>query len=359
MKLIQFMLHALNAVCEREHLYTLDLSLPANTRITDREYHQQAREQEKLDMKNADMLAEGLSPRNLRYANAKEKIRNAVGRAKTEQEFLSIMKDGGVSVRSRRSVYTFELPDRKRGIRGRSLGYAYEREAILERIAGKFVNREAVPPEYAALPRIFLIHSDLRLVVDLQNCVKAQQSRAYARKVQISNLQEMARTVAFIQEQGIDTLGTLEANYETAQENYHAASSALRETGAQLAEVNEQIHHMGAYLSGKNVYQEFLHAKDKAALRAVHRGEIANYEKAARFLKEKFAGAAFPSMKALKAQKVELVRQRSQEKELLRQSGAEHRQMEIIWTNIGEILGREQIHTDRPALAQHAGRTFP
>lgn len=150
---------------------------------------------------------------------------------------MSIMKDGGVSVRSRRGVYTFDLPGRKRGIRGRSLGYAYEREAILERIAGNFVDRETVPPEYAALPRFFLIHSDLRLVVDLQNCVKARQSRAYARKIQISNPQEMARTVAFIQEQGIDTLDALNTDYEATQARYSAAPLALRETGAQLAEV--------------------------------------------------------------------------------------------------------------------------
>ena len=55
------------------------------------------------------------------------------------------MKDGGVSVRSRRGVYTFDLPGRKRGIRGRSLGYAYEREAILERIAGNFVDLPRFP----------------------------------------------------------------------------------------------------------------------------------------------------------------------------------------------------------------------
>ena len=354
-KSIQYMLHALNAICEREHLYTLDLSLPANTRITDREYHQQMREQEKLDMKNADMLADGLSPRNLRYANTKEKIRSAidsaVGRAKTEQEFLSIMKESGINVRSRRGVYTFELPGRKRGVRGRSLGYAYEREAILERIAGKFVNREAVPPEYAALPRIFLIHSDLRLVVDLQNCVKAQQSRAYARKVQISNLQEMARTVAFIQEQGIDTLDALNANYEATQARYRAASAALQETGAQLAEVNEQIHHMGVYLSGKKTYQAFLHAKDKAAFRATHSGEISDYEKAARFLKETFEDAAFPSMKTLKAQKAALCKQKSRQKEMLRQSREEHRHIEIVRTNVGKILEPAQIRSGRSALS--------
>ena len=207
-----------------------------------------------------------------------------------------------------------------------------------------------MPPEFAALPRVFLIHSDLRLVVDLQNCVKARQSRAYARKVRISNLQEMART-AFVQEQGIATLDALDANYEATQENYRAASSALRETGAQLTAVNAQIHHMGLYLSGKKTYQEFLHAKDKAAFRATHSGEIADYEKAARFLKEKFAGVDFPSMKALKAQKAALCKQKSRQKEMLRQSREKRRKIEIVRTNVEKILEPEQIRTGRSALS--------
>mgnify|MGYP006917985695 CR=1 FL=1 len=40
------------------------------------------------------------------------------------------------------------------------------------------------------------IKSDLHLVTDLQNCVKAQQNAAYARKVKLSNLKEMAKTVS-------------------------------------------------------------------------------------------------------------------------------------------------------------------
>ena len=88
-KSIPYMLHALNDICERDHLYTLDLSLPTDTRVTDREYHQRAREQEKLDMANADMLADGLSSRLLLYVSAKEKFRNAldsaVGRVNTEE----------------------------------------------------------------------------------------------------------------------------------------------------------------------------------------------------------------------------------------------------------------------------------
>ena len=50
---------------------------------------------------------------------------------------------------------------------------------------------------------ILFIRSELRLVTDLQTNIKAQMSAAYARKVKISNLKEMARTVVFIQDLGI------------------------------------------------------------------------------------------------------------------------------------------------------------
>ena len=42
------------------------------------------------------------------------------------------------------------------------------------------------------------IKSNLRLVVNLQDCVKAQQNYAYAQKVKISNLQQMAQTVLYV-----------------------------------------------------------------------------------------------------------------------------------------------------------------
>ena len=60
--------------------------------------------------------------------------------------------------------------------------------------------------DYHADPiAILYIRSHLRLVTDLQNCIKAKQSAAYAQKVKVTNLKEMARTVVFIQENGFDT----------------------------------------------------------------------------------------------------------------------------------------------------------
>ena len=57
---------------------------------------------------------------------------------------------------------------------------------------------------------ILFVRSHLRLVVDLQTNIKAQQRAAYARKVKLSNLKEMARTVVYIQEHGYDTVDDLQ-----------------------------------------------------------------------------------------------------------------------------------------------------
>lgn len=52
--------------------------------------------------------------------------------------------------------------------------------------------------------------SGLRLVTDLQHCIKSQQSKAYAGKVKLTNLQTMAKTLSYIQEHGYDTMEDVE-----------------------------------------------------------------------------------------------------------------------------------------------------
>ena len=90
-------------------------------------------------------------------------------------------------------------------------------------------------PDYHADPiAILFIRSDLRLVVDLQNCIKAQQSRAYAQKVKISNLQQMAKTVAYIQENGFDTRENLQTTYDSITLQMHDARQKTKDTETQI-----------------------------------------------------------------------------------------------------------------------------
>ena len=81
---------------------------------------------------------------------------------------------------------------------------------------------------------IFTTRTRLRLVVDLQENVKAQENLAYALKVKISNLQKMAETLVWVQENNINDLTELNDLCKTAQSNAQAAYERLSQAEDEL-----------------------------------------------------------------------------------------------------------------------------
>ena len=346
--LLKDMQQRLNELCEREHLRTADFSLPTERKVSDREYRAAMRGQAALDEINEKVIAMGLHPRRTKYKTIKNEIRNAidasVSETSRESDFLFYMKERyNVEVKVSRGRWSYIHQDRAKPIRDRSIGRGYERENVLKRLKGFRDMPPVVPPEYAALPKIFLIHSELRLVTDLQTCVKAQQSWAYARRVMISNLQEMARTVNWIQEQGIGTREELEQRYHVADEQASALRNRCAELNTALRETNERIQLLGRYLSNKTIYGQFLKAEDKPTFRHDHAEQIIEYEEAVRKLKELYP-ESFPTMKALKSQKTALMKEHREAMTQLKASEKEWRALRIATSNVEAML-------DQPARA--------
>jgi len=73
------------------------------------------------------------------------------------------------------------------------------------------------------------------------SCIKAQQSGAYAQKVKLTNLKQMAQTVAYIQEHGYDSLDDFHVELNQASDQTSAPRKSLKDTEQQLKDVNEQI----------------------------------------------------------------------------------------------------------------------
>ena len=290
----------------------------------------------------------GMPPRRTEYETIKEKIRAAVDSAinetSNEVDFLYVLRERyHVEVKVSRGRWSYIHGDRAKPIRDRSIGGAYDRESVVKRIQGYREIPDVVSPEFESLPKIFLFHSELRLVTDLQDCVKAQQSWAYSRKVIISNLQEMARTVAWIQEQGIETREELTQRYHDAQEQLAAFQNRCTELNIELQAINEEKTLLGCYLANKKVYGEFLKVEDKAAFRHEHTEQIDGYEDAVRRLKEIYPNH-FPTMKALKEQKAGLVKERNVVNAQLKNSSKRAKELETASYNVDEILGnRPQI----------------
>lgn len=336
-------------ICQREGLYQVDLLSPAAEKITQQEYHAQRRGQLNLDMANMEIMAEGIAPMKTKFETNKEKIRNAINdiaeRAKSFEEFQRLLKaEYGIQVKDHRGRFSYLTSDRQKYISARKLGSHYDREYLLQLFEENALAAEQNQAQWAQDDpiTILFIKSDLRLVVDLQNCIKAQQSRAYAQKVKISNLQQMAKTVAYIQEHGYDTQKKLQDTTDTIQSKMAKARSDAKLTEAKLKKVNEQIHYLGQYLSTKSVYADFLKSTNKKDFRQNHADEIAKYEEALQFLKQNSPDGKLPTMKDLRSEKELLVQQKSAQYETYQYFRDYHRELQTVCENVNHILDASQ-----------------
>ena len=346
-------------LCHREQLHQVDLLSPAERKVTDREYHAQRRGQKKLDTLNREMTAGGITPRKTKFETQKDFLRNAIeeaaASARSLEEFQKQLLDNyHISLKISRGRFSYLHPERGKYITGRNLGTRYEKEYLLSVWEKNSKCHQNLSPEPDTsdkpsafanqndLPAFVFIKSELRLVIDLQNCAKAQANSSYARKVRLSNLQQMAKTVAYIQEHGYDTEDDLKAAFDEAQAQTTEMRKTLRSTEKKLREVNEQIHYTGQYLANKSVYREFLTCKNKKKFQLEHQTEITLYEAARKILKEHSEDGKLPSMKLLKAEKEKLAARKSSQYEAYRNLREYEKELHIVQTNIDTFLGKDR-----------------
>ena len=352
-------------ICRREHLHQVDLLAPSDKKITDREYHAGRRGQKKLDERNRQLRADGLMPRKTVFQTQKDFLRSAIEDAAavscSQEDFKTLLLEKyNVRLKVSRGRFSYLHPERNKYITGRMLGTHYEednlRELFKENAEREKNKKKTVDVEKCNIESekavtspsnllqeeavsVLFIKSDLRLVVDLQACVKAQQNAAYANKVKLSNLKEMAKTVAYIQEHGYDTRDSLEDSFSEIKSHASSSRKDLKSVEDNLRKVNEQIHYTGQYLANKPVYQKFVKAKNKGQFQQEHPTEIALYEAARKFLKEQSADGKLPSMKLLKAEKEKLLQQKKDAQKTYHYYQDYQKELNTVCSNVDKILG--------------------
>lgn len=312
------------------------------------------------------MKEDGITPKETRYQTEKQFLRDAIddaaGIARSPEEFSKILdKKYHIIFKISRNRYSYLHPGRKKNITGRNLGTRYTEDFLLKafeentkshREPKEEILEQQTPNTSTDLPTVpfsdtsvipapfIFIKSDLRLVIDLQTCIKAQQSEAYAQKVKLTNLKQMAQTVAYIQEHGYDSLDDFHATLDQASNQTSASRRFLKDTEQHLKDVNEQIHFTGQYLAYKNVYADYRKSRNKQKFSEEHRAELSLYDTALRTLKAKSGGNKLPSMKALYAEKDRLIELRDKQREVFSSHRDYERELRTVAANVDMILGK-------------------
>ena len=360
---MEFFKQSTMEICQREHLYQVDLLSPAKVRITDREYWAQRRGQKALDDENKEKLAAGIQPVKTKYETDKMILRRQISSVMMDshdmEEFRKkLLEQYGIEVGESRGKISYLTPDRSKPIRGRKLGTDFEKDFLenffrlkrddrehSEHEKDAAQNEQSQDRQVSSQPH-FRPQPSIRLIVDIQACVKAQENKYYAQKVKVGNLQQAAKTVAFLQENGIGTREDLSALLSATKDDQQSKHDQLLSVEARLKTVNQMIRLTGQYYANKAVYSEFLKSKNKAAFRSEHESEIVLYETARKELRTLSNGEKLPTLKMLREEKVRLTQEKNTLYEDYSLARSKYRELQTIEANVQSILQNKDLSAE-------------
>lgn len=242
------------------------------------------------------------------------------------EELLSRLQGLGYEIKPGKYV-SCRAPGQERFTRLKTLGADYTEEAIRERIEGRRTRTAKAPKA----------ERSVSLLIDIENSIKAAQSRGYEQWAKIHNLKQAAKTLNFLTEHQISRYEDLTAKITEIQTESDKAGDALKEVEKRLADMAVLIKNVSTFQKTKPTYDTYRKARNKERYRAAHEGTVILHEAAAKALKT--AGISkLPKLAALQAEYEKL----QEQKETLRADydklKKQVREYDVIKQNIDSIL---------------------
>ena len=242
------------------------------------------------------------------------------------EELLQRLQAAGYEIKPGKYV-SCRAPGQERFTRLKTLGADYTEEAIRERIAGRRTKAAKAPREQRGVS----------LLIDIENSIKAAQSRGYEQWAKIHNLKQAAKTMNFLTENKIEQYADLVSRIEEMAAESGQAADALKNAEKRLADMAVLIKNVSTYQKTKPVYDAYRKARNREKYRAGQEQAIILHEAAARSLKATGI-AKLPNLAALQSEYEAL---QAQKEALYADYGKlkkKVREYDIIKQNIDNIL---------------------
>ena len=258
-------------------------------------------------------------------------IDTALGQGcKDFDSFLAAMKAAGAEVR-RGKYLAFKIPNSKRFIRCDSLGDDYTEAAIMERISGK---RIVAPKAKAA------VKSKPNLLIDIQTKMQQANSPGFERWAKIFNLKEMARTVIYLQENGLTDLGELERACDAAVQKFNDLGDQMKAAERRMKDISELQRQIGTYGKTQEIYAQYrkLTGRKKEKFYEQHSSEITACQAAKQYFNS-LGLKKLPSMQSLKQEYAVLQAEKKKRYPEYRQAKEKMIELLTAKNNVERILG--------------------
>ena len=242
------------------------------------------------------------------------------------EELLQRLQAAGYEIKPGKYI-SCRAPGQERFTRLKTLGADYTEEAIRERIAGRRTKTVKAPKQQRGV----------NLLIDIENSIKAVQSRGYEQWAKIHNLKQAAMTMNFLTDNKIEQYSDLTAKIAEIQTASGQAADALKTVEKRIADMAVLIKNISAYQKTKPSYEAYRKARNKEKYKAEHERAVILHEAAAKALKA--AGVSkLPNIDALQAEYEKL---KQQKEALYADYGKLKKQVkeyDVIKQNIDSIL---------------------
>ena len=335
-------------MCQREGLYQIDLLNGSKNRITEREYWAQKQGQKKLDEENAERIANGEEPKQTKYETDKtllrKQIRAVLKKAKSLDEFFDVLlEDYGVAVKESRGRFSYLTPDRTKPITSRKLGDDFSKEAILaviEQNAARFLPSVSQRPDTFVTPAA---KPEIEKLIDLEAKRSEGKGSGYIHWGKTFNLKTMAKTLIYLQENGLTDLDALDAALEDAHKKVTTSRTDIKAIEQTLKEKKELQRQVLNARAGKDLHAEYLKLpkKKQEKFYEENRPALMLYDAAMRYFKENGV-KTIPTAKRIQDEIEELTSQRNDAYTDYRESQKREKELQTVKANIETILRQQE-----------------
>ena len=139
------------------------------------------------------------------------------------------------------------------------------------------------------------------LLIDIQAKMQQANSLGFERWAKIFNLKEMAKTLIYLQENGLTDLGELEKACEAAVQKFNDLATQSKTASARTKDIFELQKHIGGYGKTREIYAQYrkLTGGKREKFYEQHSSEITTCQAAKRYF-DSLGLKKLPSMQSLK-----------------------------------------------------------
>ena len=209
----------------------------------------------------------------------------------------------------------------------------------MERISGK---RIVAPKAKAA------VKSKPNLLIDIQTKMQQANSPGFERWAKIFNLKEMARTVIYLQENGLTDLGELERACDAAVQKFNDLGDQMKVAERRMKDISELQRQIGTYGKTQEIYAQYrkLTGRKKEKFYEQHSSEITACQAAKQYFNS-LGLKKLPSMQSLKQEYAVLQAEKKKRYPEYRQAKEKMIELLTAKNNVERILGLTEKEKNR------------